>query len=142
MLGNAGFRKYLANTSWLFVERVVRLVVVLITGIYVTRYLGPELFGQLNYATGFVGIFLALTTMGLDEIVVRDLVRRPERRDELLGTAAVIKLAGATLLFLLTFIGTFVRDMAPLTATMIVVIGAAELLRPFGVIGWYFMANV
>lgn len=142
MLGSAGFRKYLTNTSWLFVERVVRLLVVLATGILVTRYLGPELFGQLNYATGFVGIFLALTTMGLDEIVVRDLVRRPHRRDELLGTAAVIKLGGASLLLLVVFLGTVVKDLAPLTATMIIVIGAAELLRPLSAIEWYFMANV
>ncbi|MCB0763408.1 MAG: flippase [Flavobacteriales bacterium] len=142
MLGNAGFRKYFANTSWLLVERVVRLVVVLITGIYVTRYLGPELFGQLNYATGFVGIFLALTTMGLDEIVVRDLVKDPGRKNELLGTAAVIKLCGASLLVVLVLIGTFVRDLSGLTATLVIVIAAAELLRPFGVIDWYFMANV
>ena len=91
MLRSEGFRKYFRNTSWLFLERMVRLVVVLVTGIYVARYLGDSLFGQLNYATGFVGLFFALTTMGLDEIVVRDLVKHPQRRDELLGTSAVIK---------------------------------------------------
>ena len=142
MLRTAGFQKYLANTSWLLVERVVRLGVVLLTGILVTRYLGPELFGQLNYATGFVGIFFALTTMGLDEIVVRDLVKRPDRRDQLLGTAALIKLGGAALLMCLVIIGTVVRDMSGLTASLVVIVGAAELLRPFGVIDWYFMANV
>ena len=86
MFGSDGFRRYLRNTSWLFLERMVRLVVVLATGIYVARYLGDSLFGQLNYATGFVGLFFALTTMGLDEIIVRDLVKRPDKRDELLGT--------------------------------------------------------
>lgn len=137
-----GFRRYLANTSWLFLERVVRLGVVLFTGILVARSLGPELFGQLNYATGFVGLFFALTTMGLDEIVVRDLVRRPERRDELLGTAAVIKLGGSVLLVLLLLAATVMKDMEHLTASIIVVVGCAELLRPFGVIDWYFMAHV
>jgi len=142
MSGNAGFRRYFANTSWLFAERVVRLVVVLATGILVVRCLGPELFGRLSYATGFVGLFFALTTMGLDEIVVRDLVRRPERRDVLLGTAAVIKLAGCVLLLLLVALATVVRDMHGLTATLVLVIAAAELLRPIGVVDWYFMANV
>lgn len=142
MLGNAGFRKYFANTSWLFVERVVRLVVVLGTGILVARYLGPELFGQLNYATGFVGLFFALTTMGLDEIVVRDLVKHPDRRDELLGTSAVIKFLGALLLVVLVLVASMVREMDGLTASLVVVIGASELLRPFGVIDWYFMAHV
>ena len=137
-----GFRKYFANTSWMFLERVVRLVVVLFTGILVARCLGPELFGQFNYATGFVGLFFALTTMGLDEIVVRDLVRRPHRRDELLGTAAVIKLAGSVLLVLLLVVATTLKDMDGLTASIIVVVGVSELLRPFGVIDWYFMAQV
>ncbi len=139
---NEGFRKYLKNTSWLFLERVIRLGVVLLTGILVARSLGPELFGQLNYATGFVGLFFALTTMGLDEIVIRDLVRRPERRDELLGTAAVIKLAGSILLVLLLLACTVLKDMDGLTATIIIIVGASELLRPFGVIDWYFMAQV
>lgn len=142
MLGSAGFRKYLANTSWLFAERMVRLVVVLLTGILVARYLGPALFGQLNYATGFVGLFFALTTMGLDEIVVRDLVKRPHRRDELLGTAAVIKLAGSSLLVLLVMLATMVRGMEGVTATLVIVIAASEILRPLGVIDWYFMAHV
>ncbi len=142
MLGSAGFRKYLTNTSWMFVERMVRLAVVLATGILVARYLGPELFGQLNYATGFVGLFFALTTMGLDEIIVRDLVKHPERKQELLGTSAVIKLAGAIFLVLLVALSTVIREMASLSIMLVMVIAAAELLRPFGVIDWYFMANV
>ncbi len=142
MLGSSGFRKYFTNTSWLFVERVVRLAVVLGTGILVARYLGPELFGQLNYATGFVGLFFALTTMGLDEIIVRDLVRTPERKNELLGTSAVIKLGGSIILVLLVVLSTVVRDLSSLSASLIIVIAVAELLRPFGVIDWYFMAHV
>lgn len=142
MIRSAGFKKYFANTSWLFLERVVRLVVVLGTGILVARYLGPELFGQLNYATGFVGLFFALTSMGLDEIVVRDLVKHPERRDELLGTSAVIKLFGALILVLLVVVSAFVKGMDGLTVTLVILIAAAEVLRPFGVIDWYFMAHV
>jgi O-antigen/teichoic acid export membrane protein len=142
MIRSEGFRRYFANTSWLLVERVVRLVVVLGTGILVARYLGPSLFGQLNYATGFVGIFFALTTMGLDEIVVRDLVKHPERRDALLGTAAVIKFLGSLLLVVLVLLSSLFKDMDGLTASLVVVIAAAELLRPFGVVDWYFMAEV
>ena len=142
MLRSAGFRKYFANTSWLFAERMIRLAVVLGTGILVARYLGPELFGQLNYATGFVGLFFALTTMGLDEIIVRDLVKHPDRKNELLGTSAVIKLAGSVLLVGLVVLSTLIREMSSLSAMLVVIIAVAELLRPFGVIDWYFMANV
>ena len=49
-----GFRKYFANTSWLLGERILRIPVSLLVGIYVARYLGPERFGLLSYALIFV----------------------------------------------------------------------------------------
>ena len=56
MLKSEGFQRYLRNTSWLFVDRVVRLAAVLVSSIFITRYLGPSLFGELNYASAFVGM--------------------------------------------------------------------------------------
>ena len=49
-----GFRKYFVNTSWLLGERILRIPVSLLVGIYVARYLGPERFGLLSYALIFV----------------------------------------------------------------------------------------
>ena len=62
---HTGFRKYFANTSWLLGERVLRMAVSLVVGIYVTRYLGPERFGLLSYALSFVWLFSALASFGL-----------------------------------------------------------------------------
>ena len=96
---HSGFRKYFANTSWLMTERILRMTVALLVGIYVARYLGPERFGLLSYANSFVGIFLSLATLGLDEVVVRELVKTPELREKLLGTSFVLKLLGALLMW-------------------------------------------
>ena len=142
MLKSEGARKYLANTSWMFVEKVVRLAVVMVTTIFTTRYLGDQLFGQLSYASGYVGLFFALTSMGLDEIVVRDLVRKPERRDEILGTAAMLKFYGALLLVLLTTGFGFLKGMDSDTLMLVAIIAVAELLKPFVVIEYWFQARV
>lgn len=137
-----GFRRYFANTSWMFVDRMVRLGAVFITGIYMARALGDTLFGQLNYASGFVGLFVTLTAMGLDEIVVRDLVREPERRDELLGSAALMKFIGSLLLLVLVLAGTFVNGMDRVTVGLVMVIAAAEVLKPLSVIEYHFQSRV
>ncbi|MBK7083574.1 MAG: oligosaccharide flippase family protein [Flavobacteriales bacterium] len=121
---------------------MVRLVVVLATGIYVARYLGDSLFGQLNYATGFVGMFFALSAMGADQIIARDLVKRPERRDALLGTAAAIKLLGAGILLIVVMLVSAAKNMDGFTTVLVLIIAIAELLRPFTVIEQYFMAQV
>lgn len=141
-LRSEGFRKYFRNTSWLFIDRVVRLASVLITSIAVTRYLGPELFGQLNYASAFVGIFFALTSMGLDDILVRDLVRRPDRRDQLLGTAAVIKLGGALVLFITVMALALAKDLDQTKVLMILLIALAEFIKPLIVAEQYFLSRV
>jgi len=142
MLRTEGFRKYLNNTTWLFGEQMVRLVVVLVTGVYVARYLGDALFGQLNYATGFVGMFFALSAMGVDQIIARDLVKRPERRDALLGTAGAIKLMGSAALLIIVVVVSWAKDMEGSTAALVLIIAVAELLRPFTVIEQHFMAHV
>ncbi|QQR87541.1 MAG: flippase [Flavobacteriales bacterium] len=142
MLKSEGARKYLANTSWMFVEKVVRLGVVMVTTIFTTRYLGDQLFGQLSYASGYVGLFFALTSMGLDEIVVRDLVRKPERRDDILGTAAMLKLFGALLLVVLTTAVGLLKGMDGETLILVAIIAVAELLKPFVVVEYWFQAQV
>lgn len=142
MFRSEGFQKYFRNTSWLFVDRVVRLGAVLITSIFVTKYLGPALFGQLNYASAFVGIFFALTSMGLDDIVARDIVREPQNRDRILGTAAVIKLGGSVLLFLTVVLLAIAKHMDAVTIWMVVLIAGAEFLKPITVIEPFFNAQV
>jgi O-antigen/teichoic acid export membrane protein len=142
MFRTEGFQKYLRNVSWLFADRVVRLASVLITSIFVTRYLGPELFGQLNYASALVGIFFALTSMGLDDILTRDLVRNPEQRDKLLGTAAVIKLGGSVLLLITVMAIALSKDIPPLTVWMVLLIAGAEIMKPMLVIEPFFHSQV
>ncbi|MBX2983105.1 MAG: flippase [Flavobacteriales bacterium] len=139
---SGGFRKYLKNTSWLFLDRVVRLGAVLVTGIFVTRYLGPELFGELNYASALVGIFFALTSMGLDDILIRDLVRRPDRRDQLMGTAFSIKLGGAVVLFITVTILAFAKGLDSTKITMVLLVASAEFLKPFAIVEQYFYSQV
>ena len=64
-----GFRRYFFNTSWIFGERVLRILAGLFVGIYVARYLGPEQFGVYSYAAAFVALFGAIAKLGLDGIV-------------------------------------------------------------------------
>jgi len=42
MFRSEGFLKYFKNFSWLFADRVLRLGLVLVTTIFVSRYLGAD----------------------------------------------------------------------------------------------------
>lgn len=98
-----GFKRYFANTSWLMAERFFSMGVSMVVGIYVARYLGPKRFGSLNFAASFVALFAPLAQLGLDGIVVRELVNRPKEHDLVLGTALWLRAAGA--FFVVTVVG-------------------------------------
>ena len=93
-LSSKGFRKYFTNTSWLLGERILRMTISLFVGIYVARYLGPERYGLLSYALSFVWLFSSLASFGLDDILVRELVKLPDQRQNLIGTVFCLKLFG------------------------------------------------
>jgi O-antigen/teichoic acid export membrane protein len=137
-----GFRKYFANTSWLMGERILRMGVSLFVGIYVARYLGPERYGLLSYANSFVGIFLAFATLGLDEIVVRELVKTPEQREIILGSSFLLKLVGTLIMWtaILTTVPFFENDLQ--TNLLITIISFGVVFQAFNVIDFNFQANV
>lgn len=113
LFAHRGFRKYAINTSWLFLERLVRMGLALVVGIYVVRYLGPTEFGQLSYAQSFVALFAPISALGLDTVLVRDLVKQPERKAVLLGTVFWLKVVGAVLTVLLIAVAVIFTTNTP-----------------------------
>ena len=139
---HSGFRKYFANTSWLMGERILRMGVSLFVGIYVARYLGPERYGLLSYANSFVGIFLALATLGLDEVVVRELVKTPEQREKILGTSFLLKLVGTLLMWVAIFAAVPFTENDLQTNILIIIIAFGAVFQAFNVIDLNFQAKV
>lgn len=129
------------NVGWLFIEKVMRLGVGLVVGVWVARYLGPEQFGLLSFALAFTGLFGAAATLGLHEIVVRDIVRNPENVRITLGTSAVLHLMGGFVSFLLiTWAIAAARPEDPI-ARGVVILLASTLLFQFGRIATYWFES-
>jgi O-antigen/teichoic acid export membrane protein len=137
-----GLRHYGANTSWLFAEKIVRMAIGFVVGVYVARQLGPSQYGLLNYAISFVGIFSVIAGMGLDQVVVRELVKYPEKRDKLLGTTFVMKLSGFFLMLAGIGIGLYFSSNDYSTNLIILVIAAGYLFQVFQTIDFYFQSQV
>jgi O-antigen/teichoic acid export membrane protein len=141
-ISSQGFRRYFANTSWLMGHRVLSMVVALFVSVYVARYLGPERFGLLSYAMSFVWLFMALSTLGLDGIMVRELVKTPERRDELLGAAFWLKLGGAVLMWIGIAAAIPFTHNDTKTNILIAIIAFAAIFQAFNVIDFNYQAEV
>ena len=139
---HSGFMKYFKNTSWLFGEKILRMIVGLFVGIWVARYLGPEQFGLFSYAQSFVGLFTAIATLGLDGIVVRELVKDESRRDELIGTAFYLKLIGAIAVLIVLAVAIQFTSNDSYTNVLVFIIASATIFQAFNVVDMYFQAKV
>jgi O-antigen/teichoic acid export membrane protein len=106
------------------------------------RYLGPSRFGMLSYAQSFVGLFLVLSTLGLEGLVIRDLVEGNDERDEILGTSFFLQVSGSLFLLgimlLIIELVEFNSDMR----VLIIILTASTLMQPFRTIIFYFQSKV
>lgn len=123
-------------------EKILRMFVGLFVGIWVARYLGPEQFGLLSYAQSFVFLFTAIATLGLDGIVVRELVKDDNKRDVLLGTAFTLKLIGAILILPLLWFAVQFTSNDSYTNLLVFIIASATIFQSFNVIDFYYQSTV
>jgi len=141
--GRHNLQNIIGNTGWLFADKIVRMGVGLIVGVWVARYLGPVQFGIFNYAQAFVSLFAVFATLGLDGIVVRDIVRDPACREETLGSAFLLKLTGGFLTLLLTVGSIYLlRPGDSLTRLLVTVTAVGAIFQVFDVIDFWFQSQV
>lgn len=138
-----GLVKILDNIGWLFVDKVLRMGVGLLVGVWVARYLGPEKFGILNFAMAFVGLFGTISTLGLQGIMVRDIVKNPEESNVILGTGFVLRvLAGIFVFGLVIGVISYLRPEDNLTKTIVAILGVVQIFHASQVIKYWFESQV
>lgn len=137
-----GFLRYFRNTSWLVGEKILRIFAGIVVGAMVARYLGPSKYGLFNYAISFVGVFISLATLGLDSIVVRELIKLEKRKEEILGSAFVMRFLGSFVVLTLLYLSVLLTDNTELESTLILIIGASTIFHCFNTIDFYFQSKV
>jgi O-antigen/teichoic acid export membrane protein len=126
----------------MFAEQMMRMLAGLLVGIWVARYLGPAQFGLFSYAVAFAALFSSIAKLGLDSIMVRDLVREPAQRDIYMGTAFWLKLAGSLAMLGVIGIALQLTTSDSTTRLYIFIIASGAIFQPFEVVDFYFQSKV
>ena len=139
----SGLRAIIANTGWLFADRILRMGASLVVGVWVARYLGVQQYGLFNYALAFVSLFSPIFTLGLDDVVVRHLVRQSSNKEEILGTTFWLKLLGGIASVLLA-VSTmfFLGEHETLKIWLVAILGMAGIFRAADTIELWFQSQV
>lgn len=136
------WRRALGNFGWLAGEKILRLGVGFLVTAWVARYLGPAEFGLLSYALAVIGLLLFIPTLGLDEIVKREVLIAPETTLQVLGTTLRLRLAaGGVVLVGLLMVLLVVEPANPVESRLLLVLGGLLLQPALLVPELYFQAT-
>ena len=142
LAGRATLQQVLDNSAWLFVDQLVRMAAGLLVGVWLARYLGPEQYGWLSYAAAVVGTVGAFTSLGVNAVVVREMVRSPEENKVWMGVAFFLKSLGAGLGFLICVGVAWLQPMsAPATRPLIIIVALGSLFQALDVIDLFFQSR-
>ncbi len=79
--------KSVANASWIIGCKIVQSVLGLVISMLTARYLGPSQFGVINYAAAVVAFFAPIAKLGLNHVIVQEIVYSPDSEGDILGTS-------------------------------------------------------
>ena len=87
--------KTIKNASWIIVCRVFQAVLQFVVSMLTARYLGPSNYGLINYAASIVAFVAPVMQLGLNSILVQEIVNQEVSDGETIGTALGLCLLSA-----------------------------------------------
>ena len=141
-LGAEPWSRFLFNLGWSGANQVTRAAAMTLVIILVTRHLGPSAYGSLAFGLSVVKIGVIAAGLGLNRIIVQQLVLKPEATTAVLRGGLLLKgisgfvLVIAAILFLVIFLPNHK------TVWLVVIIaGLAILLQTFDTFDCFFQAR-
>lgn len=79
--------KIVANASWVIVCKIIQSLLSMIVSMLTARYLGPANFGLISYASSIVSFVAPIMYLGLNSVLVQEIINTPEEEGKILGTS-------------------------------------------------------
>lgn len=118
---------FLDNTVWLIGGQVLRLILSFFISTLTTRYLGPSNFGIINYISSYIAFFTSIIGLGINGIIIHELVNHRDENGEILGTAIIFRFVTAIICTAALFGVVYFADGADKTTMVVTCLQAIQL---------------
>jgi polysaccharide transporter, PST family len=141
--GRPMLRRLLGNGAWRVGDSVFRMGGALLVSAYVARYLHPSGFGLISFAAAMATLVTAIAQFGMQTVAVRELVRRPQERAVILGSALVLRLVtGAVSIALAMGATALMRPGDHVAVVVVLIVSAIALPRAWDIIDYDYQARI
>ena len=134
--------KIITNVYWATLGKVVNIVIGILVGVLIARYLGPTDFGLMNYVISYISLFSVFSNFGMESIEIRELAKDNLMKNKILGTAFCIRLVLSFITIIAVFITSYIFEASTNTKLLIWIYSISLIFGSFEVIRNYFTSIV
>ncbi|MBP3683453.1 MAG: flippase [Oscillospiraceae bacterium] len=131
------------NTGWLIYGKTAQMLINLLVGLLTARYLGPSNYGLISYGAAYTGFFFSLCTLGINTVLVKELLDQEKTQGQTLGTALLLQAVSSVVSALVILSIVCVADRGDLTVLKVVSLtNIGMILQVFGLFNQWFQSRL
>lgn len=134
--------KFATNAFWIMVGRIFQIVLTFVTTMFVTRYLGPTQYGQITIAFSYVALFIPIANLGLNDIIVKELIEHRDRNDEIIGTTIVIRTIASIISMIVIFIIVKIISNNPILPYLALLQSVSLVFQSYECIVYFYQSKL
>ena len=131
------------NAGWLIFGKVGQMAVNFLIGLLTARFLGPSNYGLLSYAAACTAFFSAICSLGINSVLVKEIIDRPSQQGTTLGTALGLRAAAGVLSAISLMCLTMIVDAGePETIAAVSLSGLSLVFQIFETFQYWFQSRL
>ncbi len=131
------------NAGWLMMGKIIHMVLSFVIGLITARYLGPSNYGLISYASAYATFFTSICTLGINSIIVKNFIDKPDEEGKSLGTTIVLRLLSSILsIGVIVTIVRLVDGNEPITLTVVFLYSISLLFQSFDIFRQWFQSKL
>ena len=131
------------NVGWIIGGRVAQMLINLIVGLLTARYLGPANYGLINYASAYTGFFAAFCTLGINSVMVKELIDNPEQEGKIIGTSILLRAISSLLSAIVIICIVSLMDKGDITTICVVSLSCIGMIfQIFELFNYWFQSRL
>lgn len=135
--------KVVKNAGWIIGGRVFNKLLALVVSALTARFLGPGNYGLINYAAAYTTFFASICTLGINSILVKNLMDHPEEEGQTIGTALLLRgVSSALSALMIVGIVSIVDKGEPITIIVVALSGIGLVFQIFDSLNYWFQARL
>ncbi|MEO1054477.1 MAG: flippase [Bacteroidota bacterium] len=136
-------KKTSANIGWLTLDKLIRMGGGLVISVLVARYLGPDQFGLWSYALAIIAIIGSISSLGLESVIVNEIVKSEQRKSKFLGSGFIIRLVSALVSYLSLFLIVYLLEPDnDILKYIVSILGLTFFFQAFDILDYFFQSQL